>query len=317
MKSKLTIKDKVTAAINELRGMNHGQLFQWSRENGLDSRAGFSAFKKALLANGIDYDALRSGHQAAKAEALTAACTHEITLYSDAKASCDRFAICDEDGEVVWYGRFFDDDRDGYNGEQSSGELSAALKALWFARQAANAAGQQAVKLTLIVDAQWLCSLSGKPAILAQAAKRMNLDLTMEWIRGTSNPADKWTTATGFKKWNDGDLASLITVIGAEPVKKQVAVVVEVEAVPASVVETKAVSTAVIPSMPQPRRGEKCAVVLAALQSSELTVEERAEFIALVEGGCHPFPEKATALKNKSGLTWSQLTVKMIEEVAA
>jgi hypothetical protein len=207
---KPTAKQQVAANLESLRTMNHGQLWQWSRTHGMDSRSGFTAFKKALLAHDIDYDTLRDGYRKTKAETLTAACTHEITLYSDAKASHSRFAICNGAGGVVWYGRFFDNDRDGFNGEQSAGELSAALKALWFARQCANAANQQAVKLTLIVDASWLCTLSGKAAILASTARGMNLDLHMQWIRGTENPADKWTTSTGFKKWNDNNLAALV-----------------------------------------------------------------------------------------------------------
>lgn len=213
---KTTIKSKVEASVEALREMNHSQLFSWSRDNGLDSRAGFSAFKKALLSIGIDYAALRQSKIEAKEEALTAACTHKIVLFSDAKASHDRFGICDDNGAVLWYGRFFADDRDGYNGEQSSGELSAALKAIWLARQIANAAGARAAKLTLIVDANWLCTLSGKAQALAIAARKANLDLAMEWIRGTENPADEWTTVGGFKKWSDNDLAASATPLSTQ-----------------------------------------------------------------------------------------------------
>lgn len=205
MSKKLTIAQTVTANSAILTGMNHGQLFQWSRENGLDSRAGFSGFKKALLAIGIDYDAMRDAHREAKAEALTSACAHEVTLYSDAKARCERFAICDRNGEVVWYGRFFD----GEGSEQSAAELESAKKAIWLASKVRESLGHQAVKLTLIVDAQWLCSLSGKAAVLAENARKMSIDLNMEWSAGTSNPADKWTVANGYRKWSESPLSDL------------------------------------------------------------------------------------------------------------
>lgn len=205
---KVSIKSQVVNAIETLRPMGHGELFAWAKENGMNTRAGFSAFKRALLENGINYDELRADHKAAKADALSASITHEVTLFSDAKASCDRFAICEADGEPVWYGRFFDDDRDGYNGEQSSGELSAALKAIWLASKIKEAAGLPAIRLHLIVDANWLCTLSGKASALAKAATRHNIELEMEWIKGTENPADQWTVSKGFQRWNECPLAA-------------------------------------------------------------------------------------------------------------
>jgi len=207
MSKKLTVKDLVTANFEVLKEMNHGALFQWSRDNGLDSKAGFSSFKKALLSVGMTYDALRAAHREAKAEALASAVTHEVTFYSDAKARCERFAICDRDGKVVWFGRFFD----GEGSEQSAAELEAAKKAIWLAGKVRQVLGAEAIRLTLRVDAKWLTTLSGKAACLADAARKNAIELAMEWIPGTQNPADKWTVTTGFQKWSDVDLAPLAT----------------------------------------------------------------------------------------------------------
>ncbi len=204
----------IAANVETLQNMSAGDLFKFSREHGLDSRAGFSAFKKALLGVGIDYEAIRDGAREAKADALAASVTHTLTLHSDAKARCQRFAICDAAGAPLWHGRFFDDDRSfsyGDRNEQSACECATARKAVWFASKVAEAVGG-VVALTLKVDAQWLCSLSGKAKIIAEDARRLNVALELEWIPGSTNPADKFTTCGGFKKWNDSNLAELASL---------------------------------------------------------------------------------------------------------
>ena len=161
---------------------------------------------------GVDYYAARGEVRAASADALRAAVTHEVTLHVDAKARCQRFAICDEAGKVVWYGIFFEDDRSfsyGDRNEQSACECAAASKAIWFASKIKEALGATAIKLNLKVDANWLCTLAGKASVLTSDARRFNIALNCEWSPGTSNPADEWTTASGFKKWSDNDLAAL------------------------------------------------------------------------------------------------------------
>lgn len=137
---------------------------------------------------GSDYYALRGECRAATMEALRSSVTHEVTLIMDAKARCGKFAICDEDGDVIWYGRFFDDDRSfsyGDSTEQSACECATARKAIW------------------------LGTLAGKASILASDARRFNVEINMEWIPGATNPADRWTTESGFRKYSDTDLASL------------------------------------------------------------------------------------------------------------
>ena len=83
---------------------------------------------------------------------LEANATASLTLYCDAKANNDRFAICDKGGNPVWHGRFFATDHD-YNGEQSSREIAAARKAVWLAAKVKETLGLSAIKLALKVDA--------------------------------------------------------------------------------------------------------------------------------------------------------------------
>lgn len=165
---------------------------------------------------GVDYYAARGEQRAATADALRASVTHESTLFVDAKARCQRFAICDAAGKVVWYGIFFEDDQSfsyGDRNEQSACECAAARKAIWLASKIKESVGAPALRLTLKVDAQWLCTGGGKATVLQSDARRFNIELNLEWISGSENPADSWTTASGFKKWNDRPLAELATQI--------------------------------------------------------------------------------------------------------
>lgn len=210
---KLTIKQNVELNKNVLLPMNQFELTTWAKEQGYDNRSAFANFKKALLTIDVDYDALKQQRHEAKREELEKNITKEVVLYSDAKASKDRFGITDKDGNAVWYGRFFEDDRD-YNGEQSSGELAAAKKAVWLASKISEKVGG-VVKLTLKVDAEWLCwanetdGRGGKAKQLRQLADRYNVVLNVEHVYGCDNPADYYTTCPGYQSYKDVNLATL------------------------------------------------------------------------------------------------------------
>lgn len=223
-RKKSPIREIVAENIDELRAMStHKQLFDWARAHGIDSAAGFASFKKTLLVGGIDYEAMRASVNKESAAERESAATHVVTLYSDAKAKYDRFGITSANGNPVWFGRFFSDDRE-YNGEQSSGELAAAKKAVWLASKVKETIGATAIRLELHVDAEWLCYANGveageksggKARTLAYAAQRLGVVLNVVWVKGTENPADKFTTCAGFKKWQDNDLAAL-----AKPIER-------------------------------------------------------------------------------------------------
>lgn len=140
----------------------------------------------------------------------------DLTLISDAKARTKRFAICDGEGRPVYYRRFLDCE---FNGEQSSSEMAAAQKAVWLAAKVKNIIGADVIQLTLKVDAQWLTwanevaiggKRGGKARALGHFAQKMNVVLCVEHIRGTTNPADQYTVASGSKKWQDNDWNALV-----------------------------------------------------------------------------------------------------------
>lgn len=211
---KLTTKELVKQNEQALKILTtHTELRAWALQNGLDSAAGFSNFKKGLLEIGIDYEAIRSGITTEQRKELISSITHEVTLFTDAKASAGRYGICDVNGDPLWYGRFFDNDDAG---EQSRAELCAAEKAVWLASKIAEAAGLKAIKLILKTDAQWLVyqdHSKQKGYVLTQKSKKLNIDLVVEWVPGVENPADKYTVCSGFQKWQDNNLASLPVLI--------------------------------------------------------------------------------------------------------
>lgn len=50
---------------------------------------------------------------------------YQVTLYSDYKSSQGRYAICDGNGDVLWYGKLFDGPLEQSSGEQLTGTIEA------------------------------------------------------------------------------------------------------------------------------------------------------------------------------------------------
>lgn len=211
----MTIKEKVFAAVATLKEIKtHFELTKWAKENGMDNRSAFSRFKKALALIDIDYDALKQIASKDKIEKKTRVVGEKlkdgkkITLYSDAKASNDRYAICDQSGEVVWAGRFFQE-----HIEQSACEMAAAKKAVWLAKKIREQNNLETIVLNLKVDAQWLTYAEnvqygstrhgGKALQLGHLAEKYNVVLKMNWIPGKENPADKFTVCKGFEHFSN------------------------------------------------------------------------------------------------------------------
>lgn len=209
---KQTISQQVAANAEMLKAFKtHSALRGWAIDNGMDNRSAFPKFKAALLEIGVDYNALRGGAQEQTQNELVSKITKTVTLFTDAKASAGRFGICDANGHVLWHGRFFDEDDAG---EQSRAELCAAKKAVWLASKIKEESGQEAIELVLMTDAQWLTyqDHSGqKGYALTVMARKYSINLKVEWLPGTENPADQWTVASGFKKWSDNNLKALLT----------------------------------------------------------------------------------------------------------
>lgn len=203
-----TIKERVGTDKEALAGADRPALVTWANEHGVTNRSAWGRYKRALKeVVGVDFDAMRQADKEAQRQATAAAATRRLVLYSDAKASAGRYAICGPDGEPAWHGRFFDGDRD-FDGEQSSGEMAAAKKAVWLASKVSERLGEP-VALELRVDAEWLCwatstdGRGGKALGLGRAADRLGIALNVVHVPGTENPADRYTVGRGYLRWQD------------------------------------------------------------------------------------------------------------------
>lgn len=217
LEKKATIAKTVLANITALKALDAGGLFRASRQLGYDNRVAFPRFKKALLDAGVDFVAMRAEKAEGRVASLKARSSYQITMFTDAKASKQRFAVCGENGQPLWFGRFFDNDVD-FNGEQSTGEMAAAKKAVWLASKIREAVGGDAIVLNLFVDAKWLTYANavfegspkgGSARELGLMAMKYNILLRVRHIPGRDNPADKYTVATGYRRWNENDLKLL------------------------------------------------------------------------------------------------------------
>ena len=206
MSTNTTIKDEVKQDKERLSSCSYHNLLTWANEHGINNRVAWGKYKVALNEINVDFNALRGISRLAKRAELSESATHKLLLYCGAKASMDRCGICGPDRKPVWYGRFFYDK--DYNGEQASGELAAAKKAVWLASKVAERLGG-VIELELRVDAKWLCwannledNRGGKARLLAQAAQLYGVALDVTHILGRDNPANKWTTANGYLSWH-------------------------------------------------------------------------------------------------------------------
>jgi hypothetical protein len=201
-KRRQTITDLVREHAEELRAAEtHRDLYRWAVAHELDTRHRFPVFKRALREIGIDYEALRARIISDTEDTLRRLARVSVLLYVDANAGDGRFAICDEDGGPVRVGGFSFGDRVD---SQASAELEAAKKAVWLASKIRDVLGEQGIALTLMVDAEWLTYRTGKRSReLYIYARRLGVALSVRWIPGSENPADRYTRDSVYIGWRD------------------------------------------------------------------------------------------------------------------
>ena len=207
----LTIKEKVEANWDALKTMDYRSLVAWAKENGIDNRQAYTRFRDEVEERGVEYNRLKNEYRDAKereAEAELESVTDQITLYCDAKGSNHRFAITDEEGEVLYGGPFFENEKMG----QAMAEMKAAKKTVWFARQVADFNSLEKVRLDLFVDAEWLCyangtnyawSSGGKAKELGKYARYMGVALKVKHVPGKDNLANAFTEDKGYVRWGE------------------------------------------------------------------------------------------------------------------
>ena len=99
MSTNVTIKDQVEQDKEHLSSCLYQELLAWADAHGINNRSAWGKYKVALNGIGVDFNALRNVSRLAKRSELAESATHRLLLYSDAKASMDRFGICGPDKE--------------------------------------------------------------------------------------------------------------------------------------------------------------------------------------------------------------------------
>ncbi|MGW4719676.1 hypothetical protein [Nocardia sp. NPDC004260] len=204
--------DLVTNAVAEhadelARMSSHGDIYRWAKAHDLTSRTLFPKFKAQLRHQlGIDYEQLREATTEQRAEQLaaTAADAPQIVLWAAGDDDYERFAVCDVEGEALWYSRFHPDDRLYRGGDPASASTSAAEKAVYLAGQARREAGLDTVRLGLRVSDDRVDA-----TVLTTAGIAAEVSVSVEVVVD-DNPAVEWCRAPGFKNWRESRLAALI-----------------------------------------------------------------------------------------------------------
>lgn len=211
-------KDKLKAATA------HTDLREFAVEQHWDNRGDFGKYKFILKKFGINYDELRSAAGEQFREQMEdkqkqlqrdAEEFPRVRLWTAAvedEASGDgSFAIVGEEGEAVWYGKFFDDDRVRQAGDLFSAEQSAAGKAVFLAEKAKEASGVDALALEIITTCP---ELNATALGITAAAKNIAVEITVD---DSDNRAVEMAEMPGFRKWQDADLSDLVVAPESEP----------------------------------------------------------------------------------------------------
>lgn len=194
----------------------HEELKNFAEEQGFMNQSDFGKFKFSLRKIAVNYDELRTATFAQRdkerAEELSDLDDDAplIQLWVGAVEGDDdsaAFAICNDDDDAIWYGQFFDDDRIRQVGDLVSAEQSVADKAVWLASKAREAADVTAARLYLYTT----CPQLDEAALAATGAR---FGIAVEVIVDEDERAIQMAEAPGYKRWQDNDLAELVSVDG-------------------------------------------------------------------------------------------------------
>lgn len=195
---------------------SHAPLKAFAEEQGWMNRSDFPKYKHSLRKIGVQYDVLRDAameaadeQMRARAEeiASSAAGAPEVALWTAAVEGADgdgAFAVVDASDEVVWYGRFFDDDRIRIAGDLISAEQSAAEKAVWIGGKALGRAGYPIGRVRVVT----MCHDLDVDALAAAGVRHgVAVDVVVD---PEDTRALVMAEAPGYQRWQDADLRALV-----------------------------------------------------------------------------------------------------------
>lgn len=201
-----------------LRAMSdHRDLKKFAEEQRWNNGSDFSAFKRSLLKIRVDYEKVREETQermaqenAQKAEQLAqmgedvAQVWLWVAAVEDSDSGKASFALVDAEDDPVWYGDFHEQDRVRKVGDLVSAEQSVALKAIWVAGKALEAAGESVGRLHLTT----MCPFLDEEALAAAGAKS-GLAVVLH-VDQEDQRAVRMAEAPGFMGWKQRVLDELV-----------------------------------------------------------------------------------------------------------
>jgi hypothetical protein len=206
-----TITAAVTADAERLQAMTtHADLYGWAKERGLVGIQ-FGAVKHELRKIGVDYNSIRDEVTRQRLADITGAIGEtDLPVIALSAAGADEvgsYAVCDDEGTVVWYGTFHQRDRLYCKGNQASADTSAASKAIFVASKARQAAGIEYARLNLTlanphVDTDYL--------VREATTRRLVLHLEINDDPADPHAATAWCENPGFQDWKQADLSALV-----------------------------------------------------------------------------------------------------------
>ena len=210
--------DEIIAANKaELKGAtSHEPIKAFAEREGLMNKGDFPKFKHSLRKIGVQYDVLRDSAMQARNDELDAraddiardaAGAPSVTLWTAAVEGDDgtgAFAVVDGHDDVVWYGRFFDDDRTRTVGDLVSAEQSAAEKGVWIAGKALGQAGFPIGRVRLHTTCHELDEDAPRSAGV-RAGVAVSVIVDPDDLRAVA-----MAEAPGFQRWQDFDLVGLV-----------------------------------------------------------------------------------------------------------
>ena len=189
---------------------SHGDLFRWAKDNDLATKTKFPKFKSELRKQiGHDYDELRAIAKESyeqdiqqKAQELNEKAEQgpRLVLNTAGDAEVGTYAVCAGES-VLWYGDFFEDDKDYEEGDQTSADVSAMKKAVWLATKIKEAAEAETLMLELHV-------VNHEVPVPTSACVKAGLGLDFQIIDGV--PANEWCRENGYKSWRQVSLPELV-----------------------------------------------------------------------------------------------------------
>lgn len=185
-------------------------LYQWAKDHDVDGKMRFGKFKTILKKHtGQNFDEIREEGRKQRAAALAAAAADapSVSLLAAGavapEGEAGAYAICTADGDTVWRGDFYDDDRH-FDGTETSAHVSAAHKAVWLAGKARAEKDLEALRLIVTVSDHHVSAAE----LAAEGARyRVVVELV---VCDTATAADESVDEPGFVSWRGTNLAGLI-----------------------------------------------------------------------------------------------------------